>query len=72
MSDPLTEIPCCSCTDYRRDKIVARLAAFYLAHEAGHQPKLTRDNLMKGCCRQPYPVMTIPGATLIGSVEVGE
>lgn len=64
----LTEIPCCTCTDWRRDKVVARLAAFFLACEAGQQPKLTRADLMRGCCRQPQVVMTLPGAALIGNM----
>ena len=67
-NEALTAIPCCTCTDYRRDKVVARLAAFFLEHEAGHEPKLTRAQLMTGCCQQPQVVMTLPGAALIGNL----
>ena len=65
----LTEIPCCTCTDWRRDKVVARLAAFFLACEAGQRPAVpARDELLRGCCRRPQVVMTLPGAALIGNM----
>ena len=68
-----TAIPCCICTDWRRDKVVARLGAFYLQCEVGQRPKVpSRAELMRGCCQQPQVVMTIPGAVLIGNVKVGE
>ena len=68
----LTEIPCCTCTDWRRDKVVARLGAFYLAHEAGQRPAVpTRDELLRGCCRQPQEGLTLLGASLIGNLKVG-
>jgi len=64
--------PCLGCGDFRRDKVVARLALFYLACEAGQRPALpTRDELLRGCCRQPQEGLTLLGASLIGNLKVG-
>jgi hypothetical protein len=51
-SQAYTQIPCCGCNDYRRDKILTRLAMFWLACERGEQPKVpTRAELLRGCCK---------------------
>jgi hypothetical protein len=46
-----TQIQCLGCNHPHADFCRAQLAAFFLAHEAGQQPKLSRDQLMCRCCR---------------------
>jgi hypothetical protein len=64
-------LACCSCTDWRRDRVVARLAQFYLQSLSGKAPTPpTIAELTRGCCQEPRAVMTIPGAALIGNVKI--
>jgi hypothetical protein len=53
-----SQIPCLGCSDWHRDFCLARLGAFFLAHEAGQQPKLSRAELMKSCCKNEFPSVT--------------
>src|SRR5262249_29858949 len=47
-----TAIPCLSCNGGGSDLIKARLAAFWLAAEAGLKPEVPpRSKVMQGCCR---------------------
>jgi hypothetical protein len=47
-----TAIPCCGCSSARRDAVVARLGALYLALREGQAPQVpTRAELLRGCCR---------------------
>jgi hypothetical protein len=57
--DPFTVIPCLGCGDWRRDFALRRLGAFFLAAEAGQHPKLTRQELMKSCCKNEFPSVTL-------------
>jgi hypothetical protein len=48
------QIPCCSCGDWRRDRVLTRLGAFYLRSLSGQAPKPpTLDELTRGCCQRP-------------------
>jgi hypothetical protein len=48
------EVPCCNCTDYHRDFVLARLVLFWSAALAGKNPPvLTKEELFKRCCRFP-------------------
>jgi hypothetical protein len=46
-----SQISCLSCSHPHRDFCLAQLAGFFLAHEAGQKPSLSRDQLMRRCCR---------------------
>jgi hypothetical protein len=61
-----TAFPCINCDDFRRDEVLARLASFYLAYEAGQTPAVpTRAEVLRGCCRQPRESFTLLGAPLM-------
>jgi hypothetical protein len=51
LNEVFTELQCLSCTDYRSDFCKARLGAYFLACEAGQQPKMTRQDLTRNCCK---------------------
>jgi len=54
------EVPCCSCGDWRRDFVLARLIMFWLASSAGQKPPVpTRDEIFRNCCRSPQTGITI-------------
>jgi hypothetical protein len=48
------EVPCCNCTDYHRDFVLARLVMFWSMSLAGQNPPVpSRDEVFKRCCRSP-------------------
>jgi hypothetical protein len=51
ISHTFSQIQCLGCNHPQRDFCLAQLAGFYLACEEGRQPKLSRDQLMRRCCK---------------------
>jgi hypothetical protein len=49
-----TQLYCLSCNHPNSDYFKAQLGAFFLAHEAGQQPKLPRELLFRRCCRNDH------------------
>jgi hypothetical protein len=48
-----SKLPCLCCENWRRDRLLTRIGALYLALERGEQPPIpTRDELMAGCCKR--------------------
>jgi hypothetical protein len=54
ISHVFTQLPCLSCNNPQRDFCLAQLGAFFLAHEAGQQPKLPRELLFRRCCKNNH------------------
>jgi len=51
-TEAYNQVPCASCGSWQRDRVLTKLILFYLACERGESPKLSRADLMRGCCRQ--------------------
>jgi len=47
------EVPCCTCSDFHRDFVLARLVLFWSASLAGQNPVLTKEQLFANCCKSP-------------------
>jgi hypothetical protein len=62
ISHTFSQIQCLSCSNPQRDFCLAQLAGFFLACEAGGQPKLSRDQLMRRCCKHTHAA---DGVTLL-------
>jgi hypothetical protein len=53
-NEVFTAIPCLACNDYKRDKVLALLGAYWLASSQGQTPPVpTRAQLLQGCCQAP-------------------
>jgi hypothetical protein len=51
-NDVFTAIPCLACADYKREKVLALLGAYWLASSQGQTPPVpTRVQLLQGCCQ---------------------
>lgn len=57
-----SKIPCCSCTDWRRDRAMTIIGALYLLQLEGKQVRVPGyDQLMAGCCQRADAA---PGSTI--------
>jgi hypothetical protein len=51
-NEVFTALPCLACADYKRDKVLALLGAFWLASSQGQKPPCpTRAEMLQGCCQ---------------------
>jgi hypothetical protein len=62
-----SKIPCCSCTNWRRDRAMTIIGALYLRQLEGKPVRIpTYDELMAGCCQRAD---TVPGTSITFLVE---